>query len=169
MDSFKRFVGTSILSLARFLDTYFYHIAITLGCLGVFNYFFIKNYDQILLKAAKEGNIKDVKEALRYDADVNALQNGDCTALMIACASKHEDVIKFLLETEKCKVDTVDSKGRSALLIASAAGLVDSVKLLLKHKADAKSCDNNGNTALIAASCKNTFLFTEMIMLLACL
>jgi ankyrin repeat protein len=154
MNSLKRIVGTSILSLARFLDAYFYYIVTIFAGLAAFNYFFVKNYDKELFEAAKDGNIKRLKEALRNDADVNSMHMGECTALMMACGMKHEEVARVLVETEKCKIDTVDAKGRSALLIASGAGLVDSVKLLLKNKADVKLSDNNGSTPLIVACCE---------------
>lgn len=154
MDGFKRFVGTSILALARFLDAYFYHIAVAMVGLGVFNYFFVKNWDKELFKAAKEGKIKDLKEALRYDGDVNAQLNGDCTALIMACGTKQSEAAEILINTGKCKLELIDSKGRTALIIACASGIVDIVKLLLKNKADVKAADNNGNTPLIVACCK---------------
>jgi ankyrin repeat protein len=151
MDSFKRLFGTSVLALARFLDAHFYQIALVFGGLAVFNYFFIKNYDKILLESAKKGIVKDVKDALRNEADVNTQQNGDRTPLMFACEGKHEEVAQILIDTGKCKLDVVDSKGRTALLIASAVGATDTVKLLLRNKGDVKSSDNNGDTPLNVA------------------
>jgi ankyrin repeat protein len=151
MDSFKRVVGTSILALARFLDAHFYQIAAVFVGLAIFNYFFIKNYDKILLESARKGVVKDVKDALRNEADVNTQQNGDCTPLMLACEGKHEEIAQILIDTGKCKVDVVDSKGRTALSIASAVGIVDTVKLLLRNKGDVKSSDNNGDTPLNVA------------------
>lgn len=151
MDAFKRFVGSNILALARFLDNNFWQIVIILTGLALLNYFFVKNYDKILFESARDGKIKEMKDALKNGADVNSLHIGDCTPLMIACGTKQEEAIRVLIETGKCKIDAVDSKGRSALLLACGTGFVDSVKLLLKNKADVKASDNNGSTPLIVA------------------
>lgn len=154
MDGFKRFVGTSILALARFLDAYFYYIATAMVGLGAFNYFFVKNYDKELFHAAKEGKIKELKDALRNDGDVNVQLNGDCTPLIMACGTKQEEAATILINTGKCKLELIDSKGRTALIVACAAGVIDIVKLLLTNKADVKAADNNGNTPLIVACCE---------------
>eukprot|EP01032_Pedospumella_encystans_P015869 gene15869-18130_t len=69
----------------------------------------------------------------------------------MACGMKHEEIAKILITTGKCKIEAVDAKGRTALLAASGAGIVDTVKLLLKNKADIKSSDNNGSIPLIVA------------------
>ena len=159
MDTLKRFVGIFVFRLASFLDTYFYHIAALVTLLGLFNYFFIKNYDKILFVAAKDGNIKDLKDALVNDADVNIQHAGDCTALMMACGTKQEKAVVILVSTEKCKLELSDIKGRTALLIASSTGSVEIVKLLLKNKADVKTTDHYGSTPLIAAACRSLLCF----------
>lgn len=151
MNSVKRFIATTVLSLARFLDTYFWQLAVTFTALAVYNFFFIKNYDKILFESARDGKITELKDALKNDGDVNSLHVGDCTPLVVACGTKQEEAARIIIETGKCKIDTVDGKGRSALLVASGAGIVDTVKLLLKNKADIKSTDNNGSTPLIVA------------------
>lgn len=154
MDSAKRLFATSVLGLARWLDTYFYQVATVFVALGLYNHFFVKNWDKILFKACKDGNLKDLQDALRNDADVNLPHDSDCTSLIMACGMKHEEIAKILIETGKCKIEAADSKGRTALLVASGAGIVDTVKLLLKNKADVKASDNNGSIPLIVACCK---------------
>jgi ankyrin repeat protein len=156
MEAVKRFIGSSILSLARFIDTYFVQLAAVFIALAIYNYFFIKNYDKILLESARDGKIKELKDALRNGGDVNAAHAGEYTPLIMACGTRQEEAVSVLLETGKCKIDAVDGKGRSALLVASGAGLLETVKLLLKNKADVKASDNNGSTPLIVACRKHS-------------
>ena len=162
MDAFKRVVGVTVLTLAKFLDTYFYQIAAVFGAIGLFNYFFVKNWDKELFNAAKEGKIVDLKLALANDADVNIQLAGDCTPLIIACGTKQTEAIALLMATGKCKLEIADGKGRTALLVASTLGVVETVKLLLKNKADVKAADNNGCTPLIAACCK--FIYPHLTL-----
>ena len=154
MDSAKRVFATGVLGLARWLDTYFFQIAAVFAALGLYNYLYVKNWDKLLFKACKDGKLQDVQDALRNDADVNLHHESDCTPLIMSCGMKHEEIAKILIATGKCKIEAVDAKGRTALLVASGAGIVDTVKLLLKNKADIKSSDNNGSIPLIVACCK---------------
>lgn len=154
MDVVKRFIGLSILSLARWLDTYFYYVAFAFTALGLYNYFYVKNWDTILFNACKDGNIKVLKEALVNEADVNVQLDSDCTPLIMACGTNQEAAVRILLETGKCKLELADARGRTALLVACGIGNIETVKLLLKNKADVKAADNNGSLPLIAACCK---------------
>jgi ankyrin repeat protein len=158
MESVKRFIGTNVLFLAQFLDDYFYHIAVLLGVLGIFNYVFVKNYDKELFAAAKVGNVSKLREALRNYADVNLQQDNDCTPLIVACAFKNEEVAKVLVETGKCKLELADNKGRTALFVACQIGSIELVKFLIQNKADIKTTDNLGNTPLIVSMRKFPFL-----------
>uniref|UniRef100_A0A915AF19 non-specific serine/threonine protein kinase n=1 Tax=Parascaris univalens TaxID=6257 RepID=A0A915AF19_PARUN len=82
----------------------------------------------------------------RFVADVNALDSRCRTALYLAVASSHFDVVKYLLEVEfpsmstehKCpfQVDVYCSGGRTPLMVAAANSNLPLVQLLLDHGAD---------------------------------
>uniref|UniRef100_A0A9J2PYQ2 non-specific serine/threonine protein kinase n=1 Tax=Ascaris lumbricoides TaxID=6252 RepID=A0A9J2PYQ2_ASCLU len=82
----------------------------------------------------------------RFVADVNALDSQCRTALYLAVANSHFDVVKYLLEVEfpsmstehKCpfQVDVYCSGGRTPLMVAAANSNLPLVQLLLDHGAD---------------------------------
>lgn len=151
MDAVKRLFAGSVLGLARWLDTYFYQVALAFAALGLYNYFFVKNWDKVLFVACKDGNIRELQEALLNGADINLPHDSDCTPLIMACGTKQEEAAKILIESGKCKIEAADARGRTALLVACGSGIIDTVKLLLKKKADVKTSDNNGSIPLIVA------------------
>jgi ankyrin repeat protein len=73
---------------------------------------------------------------------------------MAACVMQHLEVVEVLLNSGKCKLELEDSKGRSALLLASGVGSLSAVRMLLGKGADVKSIDHQGNTALLTACSK---------------
>ena len=149
--SWKYYVASFILKLARFIDDWFYYFIIAGLALTIYNIFFFKDWDKALFNACKEGKIDDVEKALTNLADVNIAHKYDCTALMAAAHKNHHEIVSVLLKIKSCKVDAIDAKGSSALHFASAAGGIDTVKLLLENKADVKLHDHEGNTALHVA------------------
>lgn len=92
--------------------------------------------------------IEDVtgRFSYRFVVDVNALDSQCRTALYLAVANSHIDVVRYLLETKfptmsserKCpfQVDVYCSGGRTPLMVAAANANVPLVKLLLEHGAD---------------------------------
>jgi hypothetical protein len=70
MEAFRTFIASSIYTLARFLDHNFYYFCTVGVLLAVFNYFFIKDYDKLLFKAAKDGKLQEAIDALANLAEV---------------------------------------------------------------------------------------------------
>jgi hypothetical protein len=62
-------------------------------------------------------------------ADVN-FECASGTALSAACTQNNQSVVEFLLE-RGARIDTVDERGRTALITASGFGITETVKLLV--------------------------------------
>ncbi len=75
----------------------------------------------------------------------------EVTPLMIASQEGRTETVEELLRHEKIKVNTKNSEGSTALMIASQNGHADIIRLLLKKDADVNMQDNDGFTALIYA------------------
>ena len=152
MDNIKYIIASNVFRLAQFLDKYFYYILTSFVLLTLYNTFIYKDWDSLLFKAAGSGNIEALQEALKNDADVNSQPAGECTPLIIACLKNQFEVVKILIETKRCKLEFIDSIGRSALYCACQVGNLDILKLLIENKAKTNNADNNGNSPLIIAA-----------------
>ncbi|XP_030628026.1 ankyrin repeat domain-containing protein 26 [Chanos chanos] len=101
-------------------------------------------------KAASTGDVAKLKQLAKKN-DLNQLDKENRTALHIACASGHTDVVQFLVES-KVKLNLCDNQNRSALMKAVQCQQDRCVALLLEHEADPNLVDINGNTALHLAA-----------------
>ncbi|XP_062245647.1 ankyrin repeat domain-containing protein 26 [Platichthys flesus] len=97
-------------------------------------------------KAAWTGDVAKLKQLAKKN-DVNQLDKENRTALHIACASGHVEVVQFLVES-KAKLNLCDNQNRSALMKAVQAQHERCVSMLLENHADPNLVDINGNTAL---------------------
>lgn len=117
--------------------------------------------DHLLLVAAQQGNMQEVRSLLKRGANPNAANDdgNTFTALMLAAREGHTDVIRLLLESG-AKVDTTGAitvgvsgvaDSITALMNAAASGDTSTVEILLNHKADPnviqidKVQDDSGN------------------------
>lgn len=112
-----------------------------------------------LLKAAKNGDIKTVKEALEDKADINYIENGT-SALTCAVSNSHKSVIKFLIANG---ANVNDKHCKLAPLMIAVDGYRSSygyfytrkqaaiIKLLFSAKADVNAVSHDGYTALTFA------------------
>ncbi|VDN19130.1 unnamed protein product [Gongylonema pulchrum] len=119
------------------------HWASQCGNLAIVKLLLEFSYDEDVLT-----KIEDVSGRFTYHfvLDVNALDAQCRTALYLAVANSHYDVVKYLLEVElpsmntarKCpfQVDVYCSGGKTPLMVAAANGNIPLVKLLLEHGAD---------------------------------
>ena len=74
------------------------------------------------------------------------------TVLHEAVASKNTEILDYLLEqTEAASVNSAAKSGYTPLHMAASSGLVDSVRVLLKHNADVNCTDEYGRTPRSAA------------------
>ena len=90
-----------------------------------------------------------MKLLLEREADVDATAEKGATALMLASASGHTEVVRLLLEWE-ADIDLQEKEdGFTALLLASATGHTEIVKLLLEQDADLDAKAKNGMTRFV--------------------
>ncbi|XP_054550834.1 ankyrin repeat domain-containing protein 26-like isoform X3 [Talpa occidentalis] len=69
------------------------------------------------------------------------------TALHLACANGHREVVTLLVE-RKCQLNLCDSENRTALMKAVQCQQEECAAILLEHGADPDLVDMDGNTAL---------------------
>ncbi|XP_031724501.1 ankyrin repeat domain-containing protein 26 isoform X7 [Anarrhichthys ocellatus] len=101
-------------------------------------------------KAASVGDLAKLKQLAKKN-DINQLDKENRTALHIACASGHVEVVQFLIAS-KAKLNLCDNQNRSALMKAVQGQHERAVSVLLENHAEPNLVDVNGNTALHLAA-----------------
>lgn len=110
-----------------------------------------------------------VRELLLFDVDVNHCGTNEGKApIHFAAMNRCKDVLSVLLEEPKTDINILDGDGNSALHLATMAGSVECISLLLNSSKDIKpnQLNKQGETpAYIAAVsvCKNNRLIAEFI------
>jgi len=102
-------------------------------------------------KAAKEGNLAEVKRHLGKGVRIDARDKDGRTPLM--WAARHLEVVKYLLK-KGADVNTREKYGWTPLMWAACKGNLDVVKMLLRKGADVDAKDNEGKTPLMGAAFK---------------
>ena len=82
-------------------------------------------------------------------AQVDSLDTYDWTPLMFAAKIGASGLIKMFLDF-KANIDQEDQTGNTALLVASASGQVEAVKILLNRQASLKTNENGLNCLDVA-------------------
>ncbi|XP_066275845.1 ankyrin repeat and SOCS box protein 9-like isoform X2 [Branchiostoma lanceolatum] len=124
-----------------------------------------ETYDanEFLLDAVENGSIWGVKTALNSGADIDFERpDGELTrrgtALFIACARGHEDIVRLLLRKGASVVKRT-LKSFAPLHAASSRGWTEVVELLVNHGATVDIRDGFQNTPLMTA-CVNKRVHT---------
>ncbi len=107
---------------------------------------------ELLLKAAENGNLEGVKKLIEAGIDPNTTDDFGRTPLMLASRDDHFGIVKYLLKIEGVKPNLQDNDGFTALIFATIEEFENIVKLLLEHNADPNLQNNDGFAALIMAS-----------------
>ena len=127
----------------------------------------IKDGDDLatpLIIAARDGKLDFVKVLLRYEANIEARGtikiDGEviegCTALWIAAAKGHFDVVRLLIE-QNAEVDGRTSSNSTPLRAAAFDGHLDIVRCLVENGADVNARTNFNSTPLML-TCYNGHL-----------
>lgn len=98
-------------------------------------------------EAARNGNIDDI-QGLKSKVNINAQNDIGDTALKIASARGHEDIVKLLLRVPGININAQDIDGETALMRAVFWSNKTMVTLLLNAGADPNIKNNEGKTAL---------------------
>ena len=111
--------------------------------------------DKDFFNLCSYGSAKDVGEALKAGADVNAKDQTGATALMYAAADNNNPETIALLLENGADVNYKDDEGITALMSAASGNNPETVALLLKNGAILNAADDAGMTALMYAASFN--------------
>ncbi|XP_077870104.1 uncharacterized protein LOC100371645 [Saccoglossus kowalevskii] len=103
-----------------------------------------------LHKAAWNGDLSKIKQIAKK-GDLNQLDKENRSALHLACAQGHTDVVQYLT-SNKAKLNVCDNGQQSPLMKAVQSDSVQCVRVLLEHNADPNLIDKDGMTALHLAA-----------------
>ena len=119
----------------------------------------IKDGDDLatpLVIAVRDGKLDFVKVLLRYEANIETRATikidgeaiKDCTALWVAAAKGHFDVVRLLIE-QSAEVDGRTSNNSTPLRAAAIDGHLDIVRCLVENGADVNARNNFNSTPLM--------------------
>jgi ankyrin repeat protein len=109
-----------------------------------------------LMNAAENGTmaiVELISTTAQFDPKyMNAISKSGYTALIIAAAHGHTDIVRYLLE-HQADANTVSETQVTAFMYAAASNRVDVMKVLVEvGKVDIEMKHNNGGTALLEAA-----------------
>ncbi|XP_038175081.1 ankyrin repeat domain-containing protein 26-like isoform X3 [Arvicola amphibius] len=115
-------------------------------------------------KAASVGDVAKVQHILILGkSGVNDRDKKDRTALHLACAYGHPEVVTLLVE-RKCEIDACDGESSTALIKAVQCQEEECATILLEHGANPDVMDGSGNTALhYAVLSENTSIVAKLL------
>ncbi|XP_077011011.1 ankyrin repeat domain-containing protein 26-like isoform X4 [Tamandua tetradactyla] len=116
-------------------------------------------------KAASRGHVAKVQQILFWGKSrLNDRDKMNRTALHLACANGHAEVVTVLVE-RKCQLNLCDNENRTALMKAVQCQEEECATILLEHGADPNLKDVNGNTALHYAVCGQNIPIAAKLLL----
>jgi uncharacterized protein len=107
--------------------------------------------------------------AAGHENPTPALNEFHKTALMLAAAKGHTEVVHFLCENDPLSIPRRDIRGRDAIMEASLGGHDTVLQILLTYTpggaaAAVQACDTDGNTALHFASSNGNLLVLRTLL-----
>lgn len=124
-------------------------------------------FDEYYLECARFGELKDLKEAMK-EADksfnVNIKDFRGNTALHMACANGHTEMVKYLINTLHADINIRNSSNNTPLGWAALNGQKEIVKILLDNNADYDNKNSQGKTPSEIAYDTGNYEIAEMIV-----
>ncbi len=119
----------------------------------------------ILMKAVKNNDIAGVKKLIQQGAEINELDSGGDSPMIMAAYLGHTEILRLLLAAG-ADVTAVDPGMKATALHAAAyAGRTECARLLIEFKIDIdKQGPYNGYTALHDAIWQNHFETAQVII-----
>ena len=102
--------------------------------------------DKQLFRAAKYGNVTEIRNLLKQGANLEFKNRKGYTALHIATIKGYLDVVELLIEAG-ANIDNVSNIGSTPLMSAAYRSYTAILQALLAAGADTKPRSDNGNTA----------------------
>ncbi|XP_047410322.1 ankyrin repeat domain-containing protein 20B-like [Sciurus carolinensis] len=114
-------------------------------------------------KAAKNGNLDQMRLLLYHGSYVNDTDKKDRTPLHYACAYGQPEVVTFLIKMN-CNLQLCDSDGNTPLMKAIEHKQEECATILLENGADPNIQNKNGATALHwAVFCRSTSMAEKLL------
>ncbi|MEH7235428.1 ankyrin repeat domain-containing protein [Bacillus sp. JJ1562] len=102
-------------------------------------------------QAAEQGDVSKLQELIEAGVDINAVDEQERTAAMIATYANQPEVVKVLIE-HGVNIDIQDNMKNNPFLYAGAEGYLEILRLTIEAGADNTLLNRYGGTALIPAS-----------------
>uniref|UniRef100_A0A0K0ER37 NAD(+) ADP-ribosyltransferase n=1 Tax=Strongyloides stercoralis TaxID=6248 RepID=A0A0K0ER37_STRER len=116
-----------------------------------------------LLYASYLNQIDTINLLLKYNVDANITNNKKETAIMLASACGHENIVKTLIDN-KSDCNLQNECGKTALVYATLHNQISCIYVLLEKGADPNIVDDVGNTpTLYACKCDNENILRVML------
>ena len=115
---------------------------------------FLTTVDQLLRTAASEGNEYSVRECIEQGAEVNSRNEFGATALHLAAAGNHANLVSVLVTEFGASVDMCKNWGDTPLHWAASAGHKETCRILVLELGARVDAENHeaGNTPLHLAA-----------------
>jgi len=105
-----------------------------------------------ILGAARSGKEEFVKEYVKKNARIEAVDRGGNTPLILSIEHRHEETALTLIWNCFTSINAVNIRGEDALMLAAKNGLGRTVELLINKGADVKRINERGEDALMLAA-----------------
>ena len=112
--------------------------------------------------ASRHGRTEEVQRLLAQGVNVNAANSQGTTALHLAAAFNHVNIMEIIVEAG-ADLDKANPAGITPLMGAAARGATAAVEWLLTRGADWRQTNNLGGTALTLAQHENGFQIAQVL------
>jgi len=125
------------------LKRYFPHVT---------NYNFRDSHGNMaIMYAARNMETGIMERLLKRGSKINSCNHNGDSVLMFGVDSGNMEIVKFILGFPKVNVNSKNSAGCSAVMLASHYGRDGIIRILLRHGANINTCAKQGDTPLMLA------------------